>query len=61
MLSNFIQTVNLSTIRLKIKKYKNDIILIVIVFLLILLAFALGYVTAEYQEKEPIRFEMTNS
>ena len=48
MLSNFIQNV---------KKHKNDIILIAIVFLLMLLAFALGYITAKYQQKEPIIFE----
>jgi len=50
MLSDFKQTV---------KKYKNDIILITIVFLLFLLAFALGYLTAKYQEKEPIKFEQS--
>jgi len=59
MLSNFIQSVNLSTIRLKIKKYKNDIILIIIVFLISLFSFAMGYIVAKYQEKEPIQFQET--
>ena len=34
-----------------------DIMLFIIVALLILLAFAAGYITAKYQSKEPIKIE----
>jgi hypothetical protein len=34
-----------------------DIILIIIVGLLMMLSFAIGYITAKYQEKEPIKIE----
>jgi len=39
------------------KKYEKEIILFLAVFLISLLCFALGYLTAIHQEKEPIRFE----
>lgn len=35
----------------------NDIILFIIVFLLVLLAFAAGYLSAKYENKEPIKIE----
>jgi hypothetical protein len=35
----------------------NDIILVVIVILLTLLSFALGFIMAKYQDKEPIKIE----
>ena len=40
-----------------IKVHFNDIILFIIVALLILFAFATGYITAKYQSKEPIKIE----
>lgn len=48
MLSDFIQIV---------KKYKSEIILGIIVFLLIMLSFAVGYIAAKYQERQPIIFQ----
>lgn len=51
MLSNFIQLVNRW-----IHKHKNEIILAAIVFLLAAFCFALGYITAKYQERQPIKF-----
>ncbi len=43
--------------RIFIKTHLNDIILFIIVALLILLAFAVGYITAKYQSKEPLTIE----
>jgi hypothetical protein len=37
-----------------VKSHFNDIILFIIVALLIMLSFAIGYITAKYQSKEPI-------
>ena len=42
-----------------VNKHKNNIILVIIIFLLFLLAFALGYLAAKYQEKESIKFEQS--
>jgi hypothetical protein len=42
-----------------VKKYKEEIILAVGVILISLISFAMGYITAKEQEKEPIRFEET--
>ncbi len=39
-----------------VKKYRNDIILSIIIFLLVLLAFGFGYLFAKYIENEPIQF-----
>jgi len=51
----------LSEISKFVKDFYNknfrDIMLFVIVFLLIMLAFALGYITAKIQEREPIKIE----
>ena len=38
-----------------VKSHFNDIMLFIIVTLLILLSFAIGYITAKYQSKEPIQ------
>jgi len=43
-----------------VKKYQTDIILVIGVILISLLSFAVGYIMAEYQERGPIKFEMTN-
>ncbi|MEK7658291.1 MAG: hypothetical protein AAB352_00305 [Patescibacteria group bacterium] len=40
-----------------VKAHFNDIILITIVFLLILLSFAIGYIMASYQNKGKIEIE----
>jgi hypothetical protein len=40
-----------------VKDRFNDIMLFIIVAFLILLSFAIGYITAKYQSKEPIRIE----
>jgi len=40
-----------------VKNNKADIILVVGVILVSLLSFALGYITAKEQEKEPLRIE----
>ena len=47
----------LAEIRDFVKAHLSDIILFIIVALLILLAFAAGYITAKYQSKEPITIE----
>ena len=44
-----------------VKTYKADIILVVGVILISLLSFAMGYITARYQEKEPIKIEKHDS
>ena len=40
-----------------VKRYQADIILFIGVVLVSLLSFAVGYITAKQQEKEPIKFE----
>ena len=45
----------LAEIRDFVKGHFNDIIIFIIVTLLVLLAFAAGYITAKYQSKEPIQ------
>ena len=45
----------LSEIRDFVKAHFNDIMLFVIVALLIMLAFAAGYITAKYYSKTPIQ------
>jgi len=45
----------LSEIKDFVKAHFSDIMLFIIVALLILLAFASGYITAKYQSKEPIQ------
>jgi len=40
-----------------VKKYQADIILLIGVILISLLSFALGYIVARQQEKEPLRIE----
>jgi len=40
-----------------VKSHQSDIILLIGVILISLLSFAMGYIVAKYQEKEPIRIE----
>lgn len=51
----------MKSILLKIKdwifEHQNDIILVIGVILISLLSFAMGYIFAKQQEKEPIRIE----
>lgn len=47
----------LAEIRDFVKAHFNDIILFIIVALLIMLAYAAGYITAKYQSKTPISIE----
>jgi len=49
----------LAKIRDFVKSHFNDIMTFIIVVLLIMLAFATGYITAKYQSKEPIKIEYT--
>jgi len=42
-----------------IKKYQEDIILVIGVILISLFSFAMGYIVAKEQEKQPLRFEET--
>ena len=44
-----------------VKIHQADIILVIGVILISLLSFATGYIVAKTQEKEPLRFEMTNN
>ncbi len=48
----------LSKISNGVKDNQNDIILLIGVILISLLSFAMGYIMARQQEKEPIRIEM---
>lgn len=43
-----------------VKSRFSDIIIFIIVALLIMLSFAVGFITARYIEKEPIKIEQTN-
>ena len=43
-----------------VKSHQADIILVIGVILISLLSFALGYIVAKQQEKEPIKLETTN-
>jgi|AntAceMinimDraft_8_1070364.scaffolds.fasta_scaffold13067_5 hypothetical protein len=45
----------------KIKGHQADIILVIGVILISLLSFAAGYITANYQNKEPLEFEMNQN
>lgn len=51
----------LSKISNGVKDYQNDIILLIGVILISLLSFAAGYIAAKQQDKELIKFEMTNN
>jgi hypothetical protein len=44
-----------------VKVWQSDIILFIAVFLIALLSFALGYLSAKMEDKEPIRFEQTQN
>ena len=47
----------LAKIRDFVKSHFSDIMIFIIVVLLVMLAFAVGYITAKYQSKEPIKIE----
>lgn len=47
----------LSKIKNFVKNHYNDIILFVSIILISLLSFAIGYIVAKFEKKEPIRFE----
>lgn len=47
----------LAKIKEFVKTYQADIILVIGVILISLLSFAMGYIVAKQQEKEPIRIE----
>jgi hypothetical protein len=49
----------LEKISIFVNKHKADIILFIGVILVSLLSFAVGYIVAKQQEKEPIKFEET--
>lgn len=50
----------LSKVKEFVKEHETDIILAIGVALISLLSFAVGYLTAKEQLKEPIRIEQTN-
>ncbi|MCK4520395.1 hypothetical protein KAT95_00820 [Candidatus Parcubacteria bacterium] len=43
-----------------VKQNREDIILVIGVILISLFSFAMGYIVAKQENKEPIQFEMTN-
>ncbi len=47
----------LTRIKEFVKTYQSDIILVIGVILISLLSFAVGYIVAKQQEKEPIKIE----
>ena len=47
----------LSEIKDFVKAHFNDIMLFVIVALLVMLAFSMGYIAAKYQTREPIQIQ----
>lgn len=47
----------LTKIKEFLKKYQADIILVIGVILISLLSFAIGFIVAKQQEKEPIKIE----
>jgi len=47
----------LTKIKQFVKTYQTDIILVIGVILISLLSFAMGYIVAKQQEKEPIKIE----
>ncbi|MBZ1345363.1 MAG: hypothetical protein KY055_01875 [Candidatus Nealsonbacteria bacterium] len=51
----------LAKIKEFVKDYQSDIILVIGVILISLFSFALGYIVAKQQEKEPIRIEFYES
>jgi len=51
----------LAKIKEFVKKYQADIILVIGVILISLLSFAIGYIVAKQQEKEPLKIEYESS
>ncbi len=43
-----------------VKEYQSEIILVIGVILISILSFSAGYITGQYQEKEPIKIEQSN-
>lgn len=51
----------LSEIKNFVKNKSNDIMLFIVIALLVMLSFAIGYIMAKYETKEPIQIiESTN-
>lgn len=50
----------LTKIKRLVKEYQNDIILVIGVILISLLSFAAGYLSASYEEKKLLQFEITS-
>ena len=50
----------LAKIRDFVKQHFNDIIMFVIIASLVMLAFAAGFISAKYAERQPIRIEKLN-
>lgn len=51
----------LSNLKKIVKESKSDIIILIIIILISLLSFAIGYIMAKYQEKEPIEINNISS
>lgn len=51
----------LAKIKYFVKNNQTDIILVVTVILISLLSFLMGYITAKYQDKEPIIIESSEN
>jgi len=51
----------LQKIKQFVKTYQSDIILVIGVILISLLSFAVGFIVAKQQEKEPIRIEKSTN
>ena len=47
-------------IKVFVKEHLDDIVLLVGVILISLLSFAVGFIVAKQQDKEPLRIEMIN-
>ena len=54
-------TMILQKIKEFVKSYQADIILVIGVILISLLSFAMGYIVAKQQEKEPLKIEQYES
>jgi len=47
----------LTDVKKIVKRHESDIIILIVVVLVSLLSFALGYIIGELEEKEPINIE----
>ena len=50
----------LSKIQGFVKSHFSDIMVFIIVILIVLASYAMGYITAKYQSKKPIQIEYKN-